>query len=146
MKEILWDDPNKMHFESPHKTFNKQCSLISTGNQIGNVVHSNYVRPYCEVECNGSIRPPGHLQNYDLSRSMVGVVPQYIANVVRELGKKMELILYNFHHWIGDKRIDDGWVLTTDHNNGYKLLRTWYVNHDWQAEAAVDEAVKYITN
>jgi len=144
MKEKVWVNPNKMLFESPHKTFNKQCTLISTGNQIGNVVYSNYIRPYCEVECNGITRPPGHLQNYDLTKNIVGVVPGHIASVVRELGKDMSLILYNFHHWRDDKRVEDGWVLTTEHD--YKLLRVWYVNKHWRAKAAVDEAVKYITN
>ena len=146
MKEKLWDNPNKIHFASPHKAFNKQCTLISTGNQIGNVVYSNYIRPYSQLECNGFTHPPGYLQDYDLRKNIVGIVPQYIAAVVRKLGKDMSLILYNFHHWRGDKRIDDGWVLTTGHDNGYKLLRTWYVNHNWRAKAAVDEAVKYIMN
>ncbi|GAI19621.1 unnamed protein product, partial [marine sediment metagenome] len=72
MKEKTWDSPNKMHFDSPLKAFNKQCSLITTGNQIGNVVLSNYVRPFDEVECNGFTSEPGHLQNYDITKNIVG--------------------------------------------------------------------------
>lgn len=146
MKKKVWVNPNKMLFESPHKAFNKQCTLISTGNQIGNVVYSNYIRPYCELECNGFTHPPGYLQNYDLSKNIVGMVPQHIANTVKELGREMSLILYNFHHWRDGKRIEDGWVLTTEDDNSYRLLRTWYINRDWRARAALDEAVKYITN
>ena len=144
MKEKVWDNPNKMHFDSPHKTFNRQCSLISTGNQIGNVVYSNYVRPFNEVECNGFTNPPGHLQNYDLTKNIVKL-PSDIKEQVRELTHDNGGIIYNFHHWSGNKRIDDGFVLTT---KDYKLVKVWYVNKGWywRSRWAVDEAIKYITN
>lgn len=146
MKEKVWGNPNKMHFDSPHKTFNKQCALISTGNQIGNVVYSNYVRPYGEVECNGFISEPGHLQDYDLTDNIVGhTLSQNIREEVRKLTHDNGGILYNFHHWNGNKRIDDGFVLTT---KDYELVKVWYVNKEWywRSRWAVDEAVKYITN
>ncbi len=142
MKEKVWDNLNKMHFDSPHKTFNKQCSLITAGNQVGNVVYSNYVRPFSEVECNGFINEPGHLQNYDLTKSIVRL-PSNIKEEVRKLTHDNGGIIYNFHHWNGDKRIDDGFVLTT---KDYNLIKVWYINQNWKAKAAVDEAVKYITN
>ena len=82
MKEKVWDNPNKMHFESPHKTFNRQCALISTGNQIGDVVTSNYIRPFAEVECNGKVNPEGHLQDWDLTKNIVKL-PSHIKEVVR---------------------------------------------------------------
>ena len=130
MKEKVWDNPNKMHFDSPHITFNKQCKLITTGNQIGNVIYSNCVRPFNEVECNGFTNPPGYLQNYDIEE-------------VRKLTHGNGGIVYNFHHWSGSKRIDDGIILTT---KDYELVKVWYINQNWKARAAVDEAVKYITN
>lgn len=146
MKKHTWDNPNKMHFESPHKTFNRQCRCITTGNQVGDVVYSNYVRPYGETECNGFTRLPGHLQNYDLTKNIVaGTLPYDIREQVRKLTHDRGGIIYNFHHWNGDRRIDDGFVLTTRHDD-YKLMEVWYVNQDWRARAAVNEAVKYITN
>ena len=141
MKEKVWDNPNKMHFESPHKTFNRQCSLITTGNQIGNVVASNYIRPFAEVECNGFVNPEGHLQEYDLSKSIVKL-PQRIKEVVRFLTHDEGGIIYHFRHYSGNRRIDDGFVFTT---KDHKLLRVWYVNRDWRAMGAVDEAIKYVT-
>lgn len=148
MKEKTWDNPNKMHFDSPHKTFNKQCTLISTGNQIGNVVYSNYIRPYGETECNGFTNPPGHLQDWDLTKNIVVKLPYNIREQVRNLTHDNGGIIYDFHHWNGgmgsfSKKIVDGFVLTT---KDYKLIKVWYVNRDWRARAAVDEAVKYITN
>ena len=146
MKKHTWDNPNKMHFESPHKTFNRQCRLITTGNQIGDVVYSNYIRPYGETECNGFIRPPGHLQNWDLTRNIVAdTLPHQIREEIRKLTHNDGGIIYNFHHWNGDKRVDDGFVLTTRHDD-YRLIKVWYVNQDWRARVAIDEATKYITN
>lgn len=142
MKEKVWDNPNKMHFDSPHKTFNKQCRLITTGNQIGDVVSSNYIRPYGETECNGFTNSPGHLQDWDLTKNIV-ILPYHIREEVRRLTHDLGGIIYNFHHWNGSKRIDDGFVLTT---KDYGLIWVWYVNRDWRARTAVDEAVKYITN
>lgn len=142
MKEKIWDNPNKMHFESPLRTFNRQCTLISTGNQIGNVVYSNYIRPYSEVECNGFVNPPGHLQEWDLTKNIVKL-PLLIKEEVRQLTHDKGGIIYHFHHWNGDKRIDDGFVLTSEGND---LVKVWYVNNDWRAMEAVNETVKYITN
>lgn len=144
MKEKVWDNPNKMHFDSPLKTFNKQCTLITTGNQLGNVVYSNYVRPFSKVECNGFINEPGHLQNYDITENIIGnTLSHNIREVIRGLTYTDGGIVYNFHHFNGSKRIDDGIVLTT---KDYKLIQVWYINRNWKARAAVDEAVKYITN
>lgn len=142
MKEIVWDNPNRMHFESPHKTFNRQCTYITTGNQIGNVVVSNYIRPFAQVECNNFINPPGHLQEWDLAKNIVKL-PSRIKEVVRQLTHDNGGIIYHCRHYNGEKRIDDGYVLTT---TDYKLVKVWYINQDWRARGAVDEVIKYITN
>ena len=143
MKKAHWDTPNKMRFESPHKTFNRQCKLIVVGNQIGDVVYSNYVRAYSEIECNGFMNPPGHLQNWDLVSNIVSnILPGDIREEVRELTREAGGIIYNFHHWNRDTRIDDGFVLTT---RNHKLIKVWYSTNNWRARGAVDEAVKYIT-
>lgn len=144
MKEHTWDNPNKMRFDSPHNTFNRQCRLITTGNQIGDVVYSNYVRPHGETECNRLTFEPGHLQDWDLTKNIVAnTLPYHIREEVRQLTHDDGGIIYNFHHWKGDRRIDDGFVLTTE---DYKLVKVWYINRNWRAKAAVDEAVNYITN
>lgn len=146
MKKHTWDNPNKMHFESPHKTFNRQCRLITVGNQIGDVVYSNYIRPYTmTTNPVGEEKPQGYLQNWDLTRNIVADLPHHIREEVKKLTRDTRGIIYNFHHWNGDKRIDDGFVLTAGYD-GYKLIKVWYINPDWRARGAVDEAIKYITN
>ena len=142
MKEKVWDNPNKMHFDSPLKVFNEQCISISTGNQIGGVVYSNYIRSLNETECNGFTNPKGHLQDYDLSRNIVSL-PYLIREEVRKLTYDLGGIIYDFHHWNGNNRIVDGFVLTTPNHT---LVKIWYINRDWRAMGAVDEAIKYITN
>lgn len=53
-KTRVWKkDGNHMVFDSPHKGFNKQVDGISTGNVMGDVQLSGFVRPYNETECNG---------------------------------------------------------------------------------------------
>jgi hypothetical protein len=147
MKKITWDNPNKMHFESPHKTFNRQTKLISTGNVIGNTQLSNYIRPYREIECNGFTNPPGHLQNYDLTKNVVGnLLPNHIREEIRKLTHDHGGIVYHFHHWQGDKRIPDGIVLTEGHDRGNKFIKVWYLTPSTKAWGAVEEAIEYITN
>jgi len=147
MKTIKWENPNKMIFESPHKTFNKQCRLICIGNQLGDVVYSNYIRCYYETECNGNKCQPGELQNYDLTKNMVGKdLPDCIRREIKEmLGEDKTGIVYHFHHWNRGKRIDDGIVLTTADDKP-KLLKVWYLNRNWKAQDAVNEAIKYIAD
>ena len=146
MKKAKWRNPNHMEFESPHKTFNRQTQCISPGNVIGNTQYSNYIRPFSETECNGFTNETGHLQNQDLTKNIVAnTLPYHIREQIRRLTHDNGGIIYNFHHRDGDKRIDDGFVLTTRHD-AYKLVKVWYVNQDWRAQAAVDEEVKYIAN
>ena len=146
MKKCTWDNGNKMHFESPHKTFNRQTNCICTGNVVADTQYSNYIRPFTELECNGRVNEPGHLQNWDLTQHFTSsILPGHIRQEVRELTRDQKAILYNFHHWNGRRRIDDGWVLTSD-SQEYKLIRVWYINPDWRAVEAVNEAIKYITN
>lgn len=141
MKTIVWDNPNKMHFESPHKTFNKQTRCISTGNVIGDTQTSFFIRPYYETECNGFTRPEGYLQNYDLK--IFERLPAYIYNQVKDLTKDNGGILYDFHHWQGNKKVTDGYVLTTTKHD---FVKVWDINNDYRAQEAVEEAILYITN
>lgn len=144
MKKIVWANPNKMKFASPHQTFNRQTNCISTGNVIANTQYSNYIRPYHETECNGHQSPPGHLQNWDLTKNIVAnTLPHQLREEIRELTREKGGIVYNFHHWHGDRRINDGIVLTTKEHD---LVKVWYLNQNWRAREAVSEALKYVVN
>lgn len=139
MRKIEWDNPNKMHFESLHKGFNRQCRLIATGNQIGDVVVSFYIRGHDETECNGRTFERGHLQDYDIN-NFANLTPQLLGEL-KQLTRKDGGIFYVFRHRTNGKGIVDGAVLTT---TGHVMVKKWYVNRDRKAMDAVDRAAEYV--
>ena len=142
MKKKEWATPNRMKFESLHKTFNRQISMITTGNQIGNTVLSSYIRPYNKTECNGFTRPLGHLQEYDLGW-IVKEAPEIVKDWVRQHGREKSFIVYLFFHWRNGTRIIHGAVITdSEHNHA----RTFYLRSGYKSQSIIDEARKYITN
>lgn len=143
MKKIEWINDNKMLFESLHKTFNKQCKLISTGNQIGDVVLSSFIRPYNETKCNYREFPKGHLRHYDLN-NLVSDLPLYVKDWIIKNTIDKGVYAYHFFYYVKGKRKDIGYVVTTG-GPGYEHLRHWYVG-TYKAESALREARKYITN
>lgn len=144
MKKIEWLNPNKMKFESLHKTFNNQCRCITAGNQIGDVVISSYVRAFNETECNGIKNPKGHLQEWDLNEGFLKDFAHYVKDWIRKNVIKESIIAYEFHHYNNHNKIVDGYVITTGANKKHKLLEVWYEG-DYKNRSAVDEAIKYIT-
>jgi len=144
MKKHTWDNPNKMHFESLHKTFNKQTQCLSTGNVWSNTQWSNYIRPSYELECNGFTNEKGHLQNFDLESFSKMGVNSYILNRIKELvDENKGGILYLFKHYNNNQRILDGLVLT---DRQYNHIHTWELNQDYRAVDAVYKAREYVTN
>lgn len=143
MKKIEWLTPNKMKFESLHKTFNNQVKCISTGNVIGDTQLSGFVRPYNKIECNNTQFPKGHLQNYDLSW-LVSDLPGSLKDWIRSYAKDKSVIAYVFKHCSKGKKILDGFVITTAKN--YKLLKVVYANDNYKVQSVIDECVKYICN
>ena len=142
MKKHEWVTPNRMRFESLHKTFNRQVSMIGTGNQIGNTVLSSYIRPYNKIECNGFERPPRVLQEYDLE-SIVKEAPRIAKDWVRQNGREKSFILYLFFHWRNHERIIHGAIITdSDHNHA----QTFYFRRGYKSESIIDEARKYVCN
>jgi hypothetical protein len=140
-KTRVWKkDGNHMVFDSPHKGFNKQVDGISSGNVMGDVQLSGFVRPYNATECNGFTNPKGHLQEYDLNW-LLKSFPNYVKNYVRENAKDKNVIGYEFRHWVGDKKVVHGYVVT---DANHKLMKAWYSPNE-KSRAVVDEAIKYIT-
>jgi len=141
-----WATPNRMKFESEHKTFNRQVDCISSGNVIGDVQLSGCVRPRSETECNGFTYEKGHLQEYDLGW-LVGDFPNYVKEFIRKLeyAEDHSVIAYEFRHWNGEKKVVHGYVVTTGGDDGHKVLGRWYGEH-WKSRSVIDEAITYITD
>jgi len=140
MKKMEWINNNKMLFESDHKTFNRQIKCISTGNVIGDCVHSGCIRSYNEIECNGFTNNPGHLQNYDLgwlNRELHYTLKNHIQNG----DKNQKYIGYTFFYWHGSQKIFIGWILT-DMNHTH--IKTVYARYNQKTISALDECQKYV--
>lgn len=149
MKEKEWINGDKMKFESEFSTFNRQTNCISRGNCIANTQLSSYVRPFSETECNGFKREPGHLQNWDLNEGFAQRFPDFVKKWIRdsEYCKTKSVIAYEFFYYTpGENRIPIGWVITSGHDDGYKLLNKWYADHKSKFISALDECILYITN
>ena len=146
--KVEWVTPNRMKFESLHKTFNRQVDCISRGNVIGHVQLSGFIRPRNEIECNGFIREKGVLQEYDLGW-LLKDFPNYVKEFVRKLeyAKSHSTIGYEFRLWRGEKKTVIGYVVTAGEDQGHRVLKKWIVGKaQCKAQSVVDEAIKYITD
>jgi hypothetical protein len=139
MKKKEWATPNRMKFDSLHKTFNMQTQVISTGNILSNTLHGGYIRAANELECNGIVNPPGHLQAFDLQQ-FSGYGLYKVLVIVRQLAVEKSVILYVLKHYTKGKRIVDGAIITT---TDHKKLYVWCVGNAKQW-SIVDEASKYL--
>lgn len=149
MKKIVWRNGMHQLIESGHKTFDRQTTLVSTGNQIGNTVLGWFIRSFAETECNGQTFKPGHLQNSDLAR---WPVPFGIREIVQQLTDEHNgSILYQFFHYGYTVRpgytyhemikIEDGWVLTTTRHD---FLKQWVTGPTYKSRWVVEEARLYV--
>lgn len=145
LKKAEFDNPDKMKFESAHKTFNRQTNVISPGNVIATTQYSSYIRPYTEVvNPVGQQVAPGVLQTFDLRSFQDYRISHAILQEVRRLTHDVQGILYLFKHYTSDHHVMlDGLVLTTPER---EHVKTWYLNSDWRAGSAVDEARRYIAH
>jgi len=142
LKKVEWVNPNKMKFESAHKEFNRQTALISTGNVLGSTQLSFFIRPFNTPKNPvGEKVARGAMQNYDLNQFTH--LPYHIRDFVKNQSVNENVILYEFRHFKNGRKIVDGYVVTT---SDYKLLGKFYINNNWKAMDAVDEATKYIAH
>lgn len=140
MKKIAWKNPNKMIFESEHKTFNKQCDYISTGNVCSNVQTSSFIRPYYQLECNGFTNPFGHLQNFDLLN--FPEINGYLLNTVKRLTNENNgAILYKFFHVSNGTKTIHGYILT---DTKYNYLQLFNHNQSVKSYSVLSECKKYV--
>jgi len=154
MKKVIWDNLNKMHMETGYKLFDRQTNVISYGNVYANTQSSGYIRPYAEIECNGTIRKPGELMKYDLQCIFgehlrnYNLVPQTMKWKLEDVKRDKSLILYKFFVWKhGEQRII-GFVLTDKdyHLIDYKAVNYYGDSSYMKRHFAIMEAARYVCN
>ena len=143
MKEIVWDNPNKMHMDSGFKLFDKQTNVITTGNAICNTQMSSYIRPYSEVKNGGYIGKPGDFVKFDMQ--YFRDVPEHMLQIIYDKERKESVILYQFFVFHGDEKEIIGYVLT-DNEHKYISSSTYcpYKGNWFKRNDAIIEACKYI--
>jgi hypothetical protein len=139
-KKAIFATPNRMQFDSLHKTFNKQIDSISTGNVWGDAQFSSYIRSFDTFECNGFNFEAGHLQEFDL-KPFRSLIPYWIVDEIKRLTMVEGGILYVFKHFNNGERVIDGVVFTT---TDYKEIKRWYFGN-YKQQSVLEEAIKYIT-
>lgn len=146
MKDSQWLTPNRMKFDSQHKTFNRQVNCISHGNVFAATQTSSYVRAFNTLECNGRINAPGHLQEWDLTQGALKNFDDLVKSWIRANVRDKDVVAYQFYHYRGKRKIVHGYVITSGYNDGHKLIRTFYWRNTEKSRSVIDEAIKYITN
>lgn len=108
---------------SDHAGFNKKADVVMAGSVYSNVQSSTHVRARQQLECNGIVNKPKHLQEFDLNnfayrmREMDAVLRYLRTNAFFEHN---DAFAYRIFHYVGDTRIVHG-VFVTDSN--HRLLR-----------------------
>lgn len=149
MKKATWENPNKMHFESEYKTFNKQAEIITTGNVFANCQTSLYIRPYTATKNGSHTAKPGDFLRYDLDMfAQCGYqIPHHIRQILTDENRKESYILYNFHVWNGREKITIGWIVT---DSKYNLIGKFpvyeYGKSYWKRYSAIEECARYVSN
>ena len=145
LKPHTWDNPNKMHIASEYRTFNKQCSLISTGNVFSDCQYSYYIRPYSEVKNFSYTAKPGDFLKYDTKN--FSYIPQKMKAVIFDKNRKESVILYEFRTFRNGEKSVFGYVLTDKYYNkiSYEVV-CGYGQSYYKRLSALYECMNYICN
>ena len=143
MKELEWDNPNKMHMESGFKTFDKQTNLITVGAAFCNTQCSMYIRPWNAVKNYSHIGKPGDFTKYDMQ--FFEDVPGRIREIIFDKNRTEAVILYEFFVWKNRCKEIIGHVLTgKNHNLIAEYVHCGCGENYSKRVAAIDECKKYI--
>lgn len=142
LKQIMWRNGNKMEISTGHVTFDRQTNVISTGNIIAKTQFGFYIRPFCEIECNGRGWPEGYLQMCDIK--YFDMLPRQVLEAIDRFGQCNATILYRFSHLgPGKKRIVHGYIFTDKH---YNLLMKFYTGPTHLSHQVIEGVLPYVVN
>ena len=141
-KAIVWDNPNKMHIDTGHKTFDRQTRCISTCASISSTQFGGGVRPVTEI-MNAGIGPFAHgeLQKYDLGQWHKDAHPA-AKQVAKKYADKLNksVMLHHFFHRTKGKKYVHGYAVTS----GEKILAIVYNGFRYKSNRVVDVCCEYL--
>jgi len=129
LKKVEWVNGNHMKIETGHKTFDRQCDSISTGNVMGDAQFSWFIRSWWDegeglMDYPENKREPGRLFQFDIKAFEQLPLPVYrkMEAVAKEKGSKSH-ILYEFRHFNAHEKHVHGYVITDeDYNHVYHFV------------------------
>ena len=147
MKQIIWENPNKMHMDSGFKLFDKQTNLISTGNVFATTQRSVFIAPWREKARNGKEFNMGELTKADLKFGGFNdlLLPPSIRKIIFNPNRTENVILYAFRVFQNGMEDIFGYVITDSNYNHMEhcVVRKPHTNLIKRV-AALSEAMKYI--
>lgn len=133
--------------ETGHRAFDRQAnaSIITVGNVMSDVQFSSYVRSREQLECNGFVNAPQHLQDFDIRQFRRSGVPAEVERVTRRAADDNGgAILYRFGYWVGPnrdpRRIHLGWVVT---DRQHQLVAAFPASTP-KASRVIDEVLAFV--
>ncbi len=135
--------------ETGHRAFDRQANtnFVGVGNVVSDVQLSSYVRSRNELECNGRVNAPQHLQNFDIAHfgRSLPVMPAEVERVTRKAANDNDgAILYRFGYYVGPsrepRRIHLGWVVT---DRQYQLVAAFSAPTP-KARRVIDEMLAFV--
>jgi hypothetical protein len=142
MKTHVYDNPNKMHIDTPLKVFNRQTNIITDGNVIANTQYSSHIRAFNTAKNPvGRDVKPGEMQTFDLQH--FPIANRSVFDLVKKHAVDKNVILYCFFHHGRNGRIMHGYVCTTtDHDR----IFTYQTRNDYRSGMVLDCCAEYICN
>lgn len=141
-KKIKWANPNKMIFESGHKTFDRQTNVISTGNIIANTLLGRHIRPYYTPTTPlGDPCRPGDMQAFDLNSEVLRL-PAHVRQFVVENARNKGVWVYELRHWNGDQKVIHGYIITR--SKTHKYLGEFCIGPTYKSWMVLNTALPYL--
>lgn len=126
-----------------HKAWDRKADKcgVYKGNALTSAQYSSFIRAHQQTECNGFIREPGHLRQFDINAFGAYRIPSAMRKKMDE-HKDEQVILYCIRYWKGDKCSVLGWVLTDEH---YYPLATQAVIRTSKTWNVIDAFLQRVT-
>lgn len=143
MKKIEWLRPNKMKFESEHKTFNSYIEAILFGEVTNRGQWSRRVRAYNHNK--------GKLRDFDLNDPILRTFPSVVKNWIKIYTNNHpseDVIVYKWFHVIQDRHVTMGYAITTgtqDSLGKIRLLKAFEIGGS-KKRSALHECIKYVSD
>lgn len=134
-----YNDRVKCYINTGHLTFDRQSNYIGQGNVFAPTQRSSYIRAKNNTTNPvGQMVPEGHLRDWDL-KNYFGDLPNAVRMTVLKQTEDKPIILYEFFHRNGQRKITHGYILTTADHQHIQTYKYGPTNKSWSVLHKVKE-------